>query len=160
MRGPELSPDGETLVYLARFEKWFDLWKYTPRTKEAKLVAKLGAENASFALDRNGKKTFVLADNRLQSVELESGKVTRIKLSAVLDLDAAPERAYLFEHVWRQTLKKFYVKDMHGVDGAGMKTAYALSPPPRQQPRPRRADLRDAGGAERLAHRRPLPPVA
>lgn len=125
LRGAELSSDGETLVYLARFEKGFDLWKYTSRKKEAKLVAKLGAESASFALDRDGKKAFVLADNRLQSVELESGKATPVKLSAFLDLNAAAERAYLFEHVWRQTLKKFYVEDMHGVDWAGMKAAYA-----------------------------------
>ncbi len=125
LRGAELTSDGETLVYLARFEKGFDLWKYTPRKKEAKLVAKLGADSASFALDREGKRALLLADNRLQSIELESGKSTPVKLSAALDLNAAAERAYLFEHVWRQTLKKFYVEDLHGVDWAGMKTAYA-----------------------------------
>ena len=36
-----------------------------------------------------------------------------------MELDAAAERAYLFEHAWRQTLKKFYVETMHGVDWAG-----------------------------------------
>ena len=35
----ELTPDRETLVYLARFEKGYDLWKYTPRSKEIELVA-------------------------------------------------------------------------------------------------------------------------
>lgn len=125
LRGAELTPDGETLVYLARFEKGFDLWKYTPRKKEAKLIAKLGADSASFTLDREGKKAFVLADNRLQSVELESGKMSPVKLSAPMGLDAAGERAYLFEHIWRQTLKKFYVENMHGVDWAALKTAYA-----------------------------------
>ncbi len=125
LRDAQLTSDGETLIYLARFEKGFDLWKYTPRKKEAKLVAKLGAESASLALDRDGKKALVLADNRLHSIELESGTSTPVKLSAALDLNAAAERAYLFEHAWRQTAKKFYVEDMHGVDWAGLKSAYA-----------------------------------
>jgi C-terminal processing protease CtpA/Prc len=76
-------------------------------------------------LDKEGKKAFILADDRLMTVELESGKNTPIKASAKMDLDATAERAYLFEHVWRQTLKKFYVADLHGVDWNGMKTAYA-----------------------------------
>jgi len=121
----ELTGDGETLVYLARFEKGFDLWKVVPRKKEIKLLAKLDAEQAGFMLDREGKKAFVLAGNRLTTVDLDSGKTTPVQTSAVMELDAAAERAYLFEHAWRQTLKKFYVEDLHGVDWEAMKTAYA-----------------------------------
>jgi tricorn protease len=125
LEGAELTPDGETLAYLAKFEKGYDLWKYVPRTKEVKLVAKLDAEHASLELDREGKKAYVLADHRLQSVELDSGKSSPVKLSATLELDAAAERAYLFEHIWRQTKEKFLVKDMHGVDWDAVKAAYA-----------------------------------
>ncbi|MGV8040456.1 MAG: S41 family peptidase [Thermoanaerobaculaceae bacterium] len=122
----ELTPDRETLVYLASFEKGYDLWKYIPRTKEVKLVAKLDAKRpADLFLDKDGKKAFVLAGGRMSTVELESGKSTPVKASAKMRLDAAAEREYLFEHAWRQTLKKFYVEDMHGVDWAGMKKAYA-----------------------------------
>jgi len=122
----DLTPDREKLVYLAKFEKGYDLWTYVPRKKEIKLVAKLDAERrADLRLDKEGKKAFILADNRLLTVDLDSGKTTPVRASAKLDLDAAAERAYLFEHVWRQTLEKFYVKDMHGVDWAGMKKAYA-----------------------------------
>jgi len=123
--GAEISPDGETLYYLARFEKGYDLWKHSPRKKEVSLVAKLGADSADFMLDREGKKAYVLADNRLQTVDLESGKGKPVKASAKMTLDAAAERAYLFEHAWRQTQKKFYVESLHGVDWAAMKTAYA-----------------------------------
>lgn len=122
----ELTPDRETLVYLASFEKGYDLWKYTPRTKEVKLVAKLDAKRpADLFLDKEGKKAFVLADGRMSTVDLESGKSTPVKASAKMRLDAAAERAYMFEHAWRQTQKKFYVESMHGVDWAGMKKAYA-----------------------------------
>ena len=122
----ELTPDRETLVYLAKFEKGYDLWTYVQRKKEIKLVAKLNAERtADLRLDKEGKKAIVLADDKLMTVELESGKTTPIKASAKMDLDAAAERAHLFEHVWRQTQKKFYVESMHGVDWPGLKATYA-----------------------------------
>lgn len=122
----DLTPDGETLVYLARFEKGYDLWKHQPRNQEIKLLAKLEAErSADLRLDPEGKKALVLADDRLLSVELESGKTTPVKVAAKLELKAAEERAALFEHAWRQTQKKFYVENLHGVDWAGMKATYA-----------------------------------
>ena len=125
LAGAALSPDGETLYYLAKFEKGFDLWKLVPRKKEVKLLAKLDAKEADFQLDREGKKAFVLADNHLTTVDLESGKSTPVKASARMDLNARAERAYMFEHAWRQTLKKFLDVKMHGVDWQAMKAAYA-----------------------------------
>jgi C-terminal processing protease CtpA/Prc len=41
-----------------------------------------------------------------------------------MKLNTPEERAYEFEHVWRQTLKKFYVEDMNGVDWKFYKDAY------------------------------------
>jgi Tol biopolymer transport system component/C-terminal processing protease CtpA/Prc len=121
----DLTPDGETLVYLARFEKGYDLWKYLPRKKEIKLLAKLDAErSAAFRLDAEGKKAVVLADDKMVTVDLESGKTTPVKISARLELRAAEEREALFEHAWRQTQKKFYVENLHGVDWPAMKAAY------------------------------------
>lgn len=120
-----LTPDGETLVYLARIDKGFDLWKYTMRSKEVKMVAKLGAEEADFRLDAEGKKAYVLADGRLSTVELESGKSSGIAASARMDLDEDAERAYFFEHIWRQTFQKFLDPAMHGIDWPGIKAHYA-----------------------------------
>jgi tricorn protease len=125
LAGAALSADGETLYYLAKFEKGFDLWKYVPRKKEVKLLAKLDAKEADFQLDRDGKKAFVLADNHLTTVDLESGKSSPVKASAMMDLNAQAERAYMFEHAWRQTLKKFLDVKMHGVDWQAMKVVYA-----------------------------------
>ncbi len=121
-----LTPDGETLLYLARFEKGFDLWVTTPRQDEVKLLAKLDAERIDgLTVDREGEKAFLLADGKLTTVEIEGGKVKPVGLEAKIELDPAAERAYLFEHIWRQTLEKFYVETMHGVDWAAMKGAYA-----------------------------------
>ncbi|MCE9627461.1 MAG: PDZ domain-containing protein, partial [Candidatus Eisenbacteria bacterium] len=120
-----LTPDGETLVYLARYDKGYDLWKYVMRSKEVKLVAKLGADEADFKLDAEGKKAYVLADGRLSTVELESGKSSGIAASARMDLDEDAERAYFFEHIWRQTFQKFLDPGMHGIEWQKLKAHYA-----------------------------------
>ncbi len=121
-----LTPDGEKLLYLAKFEKGYDLWVYEPRKKEVKLLAKLKAERADdLVVDKEGKKAWVLADNRIKAVNLGDGKVKPVALEAKMPLEPAAERAYLFEHAWRQTAKKFYTTDLHGVDWQMYKEAYA-----------------------------------
>jgi C-terminal processing protease CtpA/Prc len=120
-----LTPDGETLLFLARYDEGFDLWKYAHRTKELERLAKLDARRAgALQLDTKGKKAFLVADRRLMTVEVGSGKATPVALSATMKLDADAERAYMFEHAWRQTYKKFLVEDMHGVDWPAMKAYY------------------------------------
>ena len=120
-----LSPDGETLYYLAKYDKGYDLWKYVQRKKEIKLVAKFGAREADLQLDKAGKKAFVLADGKLSTVEVDGDKESPVQAAARMDLDESSERAYMFEHIWRQTYKKFLDVNMHGVDWKAMKEYYA-----------------------------------
>jgi Tol biopolymer transport system component/C-terminal processing protease CtpA/Prc len=121
-----LTPDGEKLLYLASFEKGHDLWVVELRKKEAKLLAKLGAESTGgLMLDSEGERVFFLADHRLKTVTVDGGEIKAVSLSAKMEFDAAAERAYFFEHAWRQTKKKFYVEDMHGVDWDFYKHAYS-----------------------------------
>jgi tricorn protease len=121
-----LTPDGERLLYLARFEKGFDLWSYQPRTSEIKLLSKLSARRVGgLEIDDDGEHVYLLADRSLRRIEISSGKPKPVKLNASMELSAEAERAHLFEHVWRQTLKKFHDVDMHGVDWSSMKEAYA-----------------------------------
>ena len=154
-----LTPDGETLVYLARFEKGFDVWVTTPRKDEAKLLAKLDADRASgLTIDHDGKKAFLLADGKLTTVELEGGKVKPVAIEAKIELDTAAERAYLFEHIWRQTKEKFYVANLAWRRlGRHEDRLRALSAAHQQQQRLCRADLGAAGRARRIAHRWALP---
>ena len=126
MADAALSPDGERLLYLAKFEKGYDLWSYEHRKSEIKLLAKLNAETAGgLRLDKKGEKAFLLVDRSLRTVDIKSGEVKPVALSATMELDAAAERAYLFEHAWRQVLKKFHDVEMHGVDWNFYREAYA-----------------------------------
>ena len=120
-----VDPKGEKLYYLAKFEKGFDLWVTDLRTKETKVLAKLDAKEATAARAEDGKALFVLADGRLSKVDAESGKRDPIAVNGEMVLRPREERAYIFEHAWRQVEKKFYVADLHGVDWKGYHDAYA-----------------------------------
>jgi tricorn protease len=111
-----LSKDGEKLFYLTTFEKGSDLWVTELRTKETKLFCKLGARNAGMELSSDGKFIFLLADGKPTKIDAESGKSEPIKAGGEMVLRPGDERAYIFEHAWRQFKEKFYVVDLQGVD--------------------------------------------
>jgi Tol biopolymer transport system component/C-terminal processing protease CtpA/Prc len=121
-----LSKDGEKLYYLAAFEKGFDLWQTDVRTKETKLLVKMGAENpGELWMDKEGKTLFLLNNGGISTVNLEKAEVKAVGINGEMTLNASAERNYLFEHVWRQVVKKFYRKDLQGVDWDGYKKEYA-----------------------------------
>jgi len=112
-----MDPEGEMLYYLARFEKGYDLWQYERREGEIKLLAKLKANRAgSLTWDQEQKRILLLADGAVLQINPQSGEQETISYNAEMRLRTNEEREYIFDHVWRQTLKKFYVKDMHDVD--------------------------------------------
>jgi tricorn protease len=119
-----LSKDGEKLYYLTSFEKGFDLWVTETRTKETKLFAKLGARYAGMDMSADGKSIFVLAEGRITKIDAESGKAEPVGINGEMVLQDAGEKAYIFDHIWRQIKAKFYVVDMNKVDWDFYYTAY------------------------------------
>ena len=60
----------------------------------------------------------------MQKINLASERRSPITYSAEMELDQAAERAYMFDRVRRQEAKRFYEKNMHGVDWVKMTKAY------------------------------------
>ncbi len=120
-----LSPDGDKLYYLSAFEKGFDLWVTEPRTRETRILAKLGASPSGIEISKDGKSLFVSSNGGLMKIDAESGRPTPIGINGEMDLDGAAERAYIFEHAWRQVKKKLYDPKMGGVDWEAYKATYA-----------------------------------
>lgn len=120
-----VSPDGEKLYYLARLEKGIDLWVTNLRTRETKILTKLGNNASNMELDKDGKKIFVLSDGKVTRVDAESGKKEPVTINGEMMLNKLQEQAYIFDHAWRQVLKKFYVTDLHGVKWDFYKKEYA-----------------------------------
>jgi tricorn protease len=111
-----LSKDGEKLYYLTSFDKGNDLWVTELRTKDTKLLSKLGVNNVSMELSRNGKFIFLLGDGKVMKIDAESGKAEPLKVSGEMILNQTAERNYIFDHAWRQLKEKFYVENLQGVD--------------------------------------------
>lgn len=120
-----LTPDGEKLFYLARFEKGHDLWVHEFRENKTSLLAKLGGRYPGMEMGKEGKYLYLISQGAIQRIAVADGKSTPISYSGDMVLNAPAERSYFFEHVWRQIYKKFYVENMHGVDWPRYKKAYA-----------------------------------
>ncbi len=119
-----VSKDGETLYYLARFERGMNLWTTTLRTRETKMLVTLNANSASMEWDKDQKNIFLLADGGLSKIDPAGGKRDTIGIRGEMTLDTAGERAFMFEHVWRRTRQTFYTAGYHGIDWDGLKPVY------------------------------------
>ncbi len=119
-----VSKDGETLYYLARFEKGMNLWTTNLRTKETKMLVALNANGGSLEWDKDQKTIFLLADGAISKIDPASGKKESVGINGEMVLDVAAERRLMFEHVWRRTKETFYTAGYHGADWDGLKAAY------------------------------------
>lgn len=119
-----LSKDGEKLFYLTNFEKGNDLWVTELRTRETKLFNKLGANNTSMELSQDGKFLFIVADGRAMKVDAESGKTEPIGVNTEMVLNYSAEKAYIFDHSWRQFKQKLIFPNLQGVDWDSYYTVY------------------------------------
>ncbi|RNI31507.1 S41 family peptidase [Rufibacter latericius] len=111
-----VTDKGDRMFYLSRFEKGYDLWVTNLRDNDTKLLAKLGARGGDMVMSKDGKNLFVLTEGKILKVDTETGKQETLKVNGEMNLNAAAERAYMYDHVIRQLDKKFYVKDLHNVD--------------------------------------------
>lgn len=118
-----LSEDGENLYYLSAFEGGFDMWKMDLRKHETKLLHKMDAGWASMDADKEGKNIFILGGGSMQKMD-GSENLKSITYRADMKMNRTAERAYMFEHVYKQEKKCFYTEDMHGVDWEAMTAAY------------------------------------
>ena len=121
LSGMALSKDGDKFYFMTSFEKGYDLWELDVREKSMKILKKMGQGGAQLRMQ--GDNIFLLSGGNLQKVD-KSGKSTSIKYDATMELDHAAEREYMFNHVFLQTDKRFFMKDHHGVDLEMMKDAY------------------------------------
>jgi tricorn protease len=120
-----VNKDGDTLYYLARFEKGMNLWTTNLKTRETKVLVPLNASRAGMAWDKDQKSIFLMADGGLSKIDPSGGKRETIGIKGEMTVDLAAERASQFEHVWRRVLDTFYKTGYHGADWNGLKKVYA-----------------------------------
>jgi Tol biopolymer transport system component/C-terminal processing protease CtpA/Prc len=119
-----LSKDAETLYYLARFKDGYDLWSTNLRTKETKLLIKLGARSGSLQWDKKMENLFLLAGGKISTIDLKGKESKPVSIKGEMMLDVAAERMNMFDHVWKRTQSMFYESKYHGVDWVAMRDNY------------------------------------
>ncbi len=119
-----VSKDGETLFYLARYEKGFNLWSLNLRTKESKIISNLNASSGNLTWDKDFKNIFLNASGGIMKINPESGKQESVSIQGEMVLDVSAERLYMFHHVCRKTESTFYTQSFHGVPWNDYKTDY------------------------------------
>lgn len=119
-----VSKDGETLYYMARFEKGLNLWSTNLRTKETKMLVPLNAGSANMVWDKEQKYIFMQTDGRIVRLDPATNKQDGISINGEMTVDVAAERLFMFEHVWRRTKKTFYTAGYHGAKWDDLRTDY------------------------------------
>ncbi len=120
-----VSKDGETLYYLARFERGMNLWSTNLRTRETKQVLALNANGGSMTWDNEQKSILLLADGAIAKIDPVAAKRDAVPISGELALNVAAEREAMFDHVWRKVRDTFYSRGYHGVDWMAIRPVYA-----------------------------------
>lgn len=119
-----VSKDGETLYYLARFERGMNLWTTNLRTRETKMLVPLNAGFASMSWDKDQKYIFISSDGGITRLDPTSTKQDRVSINGEMMINSDLEKQAMLDHVWRRTKKTFYTKTMHGVDWDSYKPDY------------------------------------
>ncbi|PVX50044.1 C-terminal processing protease CtpA/Prc [Balneicella halophila] len=119
-----LSKDVQELYYLARFEKGMNLWKTNLRTKETKMLVKLGVKKGSLQWDEKMEQLFLLGDGRISKIDIEKGSSKGISLGGEISLDVVAERQQMFDHVYERNKGMFYISDYHGADWEKLRANY------------------------------------
>ena len=76
--------------------------------------------------DKDAKNIFFVADGKLIKVDLDKAEKKELSFNAEMNLNLAAEREYMFEHAWRQVVKKFYVSDLQKTDWNYYKENYKV----------------------------------
>ena len=118
-----LTKDGHTLYYVTPLESGMGLCSKDLRKGDIKVVARGVSGGILPASD--GNSIYVFSGRGIKKVTLPGGQVKNIDFSGEFEFKPKAEREYMFNHIWKQVLEKFYDPALHGADWDYYKTNYA-----------------------------------
>ena len=118
-----LTPDGGKLYFTQRLEKGYDLCVKDIEKGDITVVKK--GVSGRFTPTEDGKFIFISAGATISKLDVATGKDKPVSFSGDFEFKPQQERAYIFEHCWKQVKEKFYSEDLHGVDWDYMHENYA-----------------------------------
>ncbi len=109
-----LTEDGSKFYFTQRLEKGFDLCCRDMEKGDITVVKK--NVMGRFYPTADGKYIFVYSGGSITRITLAGNKSDNVAFTGEYEFKPQEERAYMFEHCWKQVKEKFYVPDLHGVD--------------------------------------------
>ena len=109
-----LTPDGKKLYFTQRLEKGYDLCCHDIEKGDVTVVKK--GVSGRFYPSEDGKNIYIFSGSSISKVTIAGNKTESVSFTGEFEFKPAAERAYIFEHAWKQVKEKFYVEDLHGVD--------------------------------------------
>lgn len=122
MRDAFMTADGATLYYLMQAPDGMQLWKLGLRKDEHKMLQKL--DGATSLVPTADGKTVIVGGRSMRKLDPKSDKLTAITTSASATINPAEERAFMYDYMVREEGKRFYNKNMHGVDWKALTNHY------------------------------------
>ncbi|MDE7465827.1 MAG: PDZ domain-containing protein [Muribaculaceae bacterium] len=105
-----LSKDGETLYFLSKGEKGYDLWKKNLRKGDVSIAKKLGGSPAMMVADKDGE-IFIIGSN-VQRFSPKGGDLKSVSISTKAKIDPAKEREVMLDFVENEARERFYLPEM------------------------------------------------
>jgi hypothetical protein len=105
-----------------RLEKNYDLCMMDMKTGEIKVIKK--QVSGSIVPSSDDKFLFILSGGSISKISTSGATSAAISFSGDYEYRPKAERAYLFDHVWKQVEEKFYDPQLHGIDWAGIGENY------------------------------------
>ena len=116
LAGYAATKDLSKVYYMQKGMKGYDLWVTEPRTHETKVLAPLGGSPSPLELSKDESTIYIINDGVPMTVNAASGEVKPVGISGKMELNSSAEREYIFDHIWRQVVRKFYDPKIHGID--------------------------------------------
>lgn len=118
-----LSLGGDTLYYQAAYEGGFDLWRHIFSEGKTEIALKnVGA--GRMQADKDFKHLYLSTGGQIKDIDLGKNSSKNVSFEARFNYKPYKERAYMFDHIWRQVKDKFYEASLHGVDWTACRQRY------------------------------------
>ncbi len=124
-----VSPDGKSLLLVASAEGRNNLYLYSideldeDAGVEVQLTSSAGGKsNAQWSSD--SKKVWFVERGGINSVAVDDNKVSKLSVSAPMEIDFERDRMVIFEQAWGWLARHFHDSNMNGADWDGVKAAF------------------------------------
>ncbi len=127
---PAISPDGKTLLFLARSANQQSLFTFSldELSKEppfARQLTSTPGSRSDFAFTPDSKEVFYLENGVVHSVAIESRTPKTIAANAPMDVDFDAEKNVVFEEAWGILNRRFFDAKFNGHDWRALHDQWA-----------------------------------